>query len=47
MTGVLLDGCKLFRRDRQGRRGGGVAIGVNALMLLSSGLGMIRLSLYV
>ena len=26
------DGCKLFRRDRQGRRGGGVALYVRECM---------------
>ena len=32
---AAMDGYKLFRKDRQRRRGGGVALYVSALMLLS------------
>ena len=41
---VAVDGYKIFRRDMQGRRGGGVALCVSALMLLNLDMGMIRLS---
>lgn len=44
---AVMDGYKLLRRNRQGRRGSGrFSMLESVLMLLTSGLGIIRLSIY-
>lgn len=47
ITPTTVEGCKLFGRDREGRRGSGMALHVReSFDVVELGLGMIMLSLY-